>query len=188
VFRPKSFSDCSDFSEGNLMARRQFQRIAKWIGTVLCAIILGAWLISVPTIADARLWIQRLDYRSECSLALGAVLWVSISQPLLDEPILDAGWDMARIDGKNREHYGLVSPRLNLIPSFEVCIPLWLPFIIFGFPTVFFWYRDRRRFPAGYCQKCGYDLTGNVSGICPECGTVTTSRAVEGDTSDRILR
>lgn len=21
------------------------------------------------------------------------------------------------------------------------------------------------------CVKCGYDLTGNVSGICPECGT-----------------
>jgi predicted Zn-ribbon and HTH transcriptional regulator len=20
------------------------------------------------------------------------------------------------------------------------------------------------------CQKCGYDLTGNVSGRCPECG------------------
>jgi hypothetical protein len=23
----------------------------------------------------------------------------------------------------------------------------------------------------GYCGCCGYDLTGNVSGICPECGT-----------------
>ena len=22
----------------------------------------------------------------------------------------------------------------------------------------------------GYCDSCGYDLTGNVSGICPECG------------------
>ena len=23
----------------------------------------------------------------------------------------------------------------------------------------------------GHCLKCGYNLTGNVSGICPECGT-----------------
>ena len=21
-----------------------------------------------------------------------------------------------------------------------------------------------------HCRKCGYDLTGNVSGVCPECG------------------
>ena len=32
---------------------------------------------------------------------------------------------------------------------------------------------DRRRFPAGHCQKCGYDLTGSVSGRCPECGEPT---------------
>jgi hypothetical protein len=25
--------------------------------------------------------------------------------------------------------------------------------------------------PPGCCRECGYDLTGNVSGICPECGT-----------------
>jgi hypothetical protein len=25
--------------------------------------------------------------------------------------------------------------------------------------------------PAGICRHCGYSLTGNVSGVCPECGT-----------------
>lgn len=24
--------------------------------------------------------------------------------------------------------------------------------------------------PPGDCQKCGYNLTGNKSGVCPECG------------------
>jgi len=28
-----------------------------------------------------------------------------------------------------------------------------------------------RRLKTGVCAKCGYDLTGNVSGVCPECGT-----------------
>ncbi|MCP4250685.1 MAG: hypothetical protein GY778_26895 [bacterium] len=28
----------------------------------------------------------------------------------------------------------------------------------------------RRRYPRGHCQRCGYDLTGNESGRCPECG------------------
>jgi hypothetical protein len=27
-----------------------------------------------------------------------------------------------------------------------------------------------RRRTAGLCRECGYDLTGNVSGKCPECG------------------
>ena len=22
-----------------------------------------------------------------------------------------------------------------------------------------------------YCHECGYELTGNVTGVCPECGT-----------------
>jgi hypothetical protein len=29
--------------------------------------------------------------------------------------------------------------------------------------------RDIRRL-SGLCVRCGYNLTGNVSGICPECG------------------
>ena len=32
---------------------------------------------------------------------------------------------------------------------------------------------------APYCDGCGYDLTGNVSGVCPECGL-----AVPGLASD----
>jgi hypothetical protein len=28
-----------------------------------------------------------------------------------------------------------------------------------------------RRHKVGFCSRCGYDLTGNVSGVCPECGT-----------------
>lgn len=26
------------------------------------------------------------------------------------------------------------------------------------------------RFQAGHCPQCRYDLTGNTSGVCPECG------------------
>ena len=29
-----------------------------------------------------------------------------------------------------------------------------------------------RRLSAEVCSQCGYNLTGNVSGICPECGTM----------------
>lgn len=28
----------------------------------------------------------------------------------------------------------------------------------------------------GLCRSCGYDLTGNISGTCPECGTPATTK------------
>jgi hypothetical protein len=31
--------------------------------------------------------------------------------------------------------------------------------------------RRRNRAGRGLCLACGYNLTGNISGICPECGT-----------------
>ena len=49
--------------------------------------------------------------------------------------------------------------------------PLWLPLVMIGIPTAVFFIRNRRRFPRGHCEKCGYNLTGNLSGTCPECGT-----------------
>ena len=53
-----------------------------------------------------------------------------------------------------------------------VYIPFWSVMLVIGVPTVVLLYRDRR-YPPGRCQKCGYSLTGNVSGVCPECGRAT---------------
>jgi hypothetical protein len=42
-----------------------------------------------------------------------------------------------------------------------------IPILIFGLLGR---WSSSRRIPPGHCQKCGYNLTGNVSGVCPECG------------------
>jgi len=37
--------------------------------------------------------------------------------------------------------------------------------------------------PPGHCTACGYDLTGNTSGVCPECG-----KTVPDQSSPETLR
>lgn len=55
-------------------------------------------------------------------------------------------------------------------PSGYCDIPLTSPLCILATGSIWYLWR-RRKYPAHCCQQCGYDLTGNVSGICPECGT-----------------
>jgi len=53
-------------------------------------------------------------------------------------------------------------------------LPAALPFVILAAPWVVRRAVQARRDRCercGRCRSCGYDLTGNVSGVCPECGT-----------------
>ena len=51
----------------------------------------------------------------------------------------------------------------------SVVIPLWSIVAVLG---VLVLARSKRRVLVGHCNCCRYDLTGNVSGTCPECGTL----------------
>lgn len=57
----------------------------------------------------------------------------------------------------------------------RIGIPLWTPAMLIGgvwtLPRVHRAVVRRRRRQRGVCVECCYDLTGNVSGVCPECGT-----------------
>ena len=52
--------------------------------------------------------------------------------------------------------------------------PFWQPvLLLLAYPVAAFaWrvFRGRRRNRMGLCERCGYNLTGNISGVCPECG------------------
>ncbi|RJP41939.1 MAG: hypothetical protein C4547_01180 [Phycisphaerales bacterium] len=49
-----------------------------------------------------------------------------------------------------------------------VTVPLWMPLVILAALAIATRPAVRQR--PGYCRKCGYDLRGNTSGVCPECG------------------
>ena len=51
----------------------------------------------------------------------------------------------------------------------SVELPHWLPVAVFGLAPALSILRRLSRRPPGHC-RCGYDLTGNISGVCPECG------------------
>ncbi len=56
-------------------------------------------------------------------------------------------------------------------------LPLLVPSVLFAaYPALAFArgpFRRWRRRRKGLCLKCAYDLTGNESGRCPECGEAT---------------
>lgn len=54
-----------------------------------------------------------------------------------------------------------------------ISIPLWTLIALFATPPALVLWRARLRrlrIKAGRCPRCGYDLAGNVTGVCPECG------------------
>jgi hypothetical protein len=58
----------------------------------------------------------------------------------------------------------------------EVAMPFWALVLFSGIgPARTAWsaIRSRRRRSPAACLSCGYDLTANLSGTCPECGTST---------------
>jgi hypothetical protein len=62
-------------------------------------------------------------------------------------------------------------------------IPLWMFFLAVLVPTAIMWYRIRSCIVTGYCLDCGYDLRGNVSGRCPECGAAISTQRTRPGTS-----
>ena len=68
-------------------------------------------------------------------------------------------------------------PQLSSKPPVRFAsVPLWIPTLAFSV-VLFFRHRKRQRIPPGHCKACRYNLTGNVSGVCPECGVRINAQA-----------
>ena len=63
---------------------------------------------------------------------------------------------------------------------FDLTIPWWFLIVIFSLvPSVRIGLFLRRAQASRNCKNCSYDLTGNTSGVCPECGTPVGGKAVK---------
>ena len=120
-----------------------------------------------------------------CSAICGATTYLFLSnRPLLPLMGLLAGaggmWLVIVLTEAGNAYWPVRYQRWEP-PYLIVMLPLFgpvmglcmaLPFTIF--PGLLRTPKTQHR--EGFCDQCGYDLTGNVSGICPECGQPTPQK------------
>ena len=114
-----------------------------------------------------------LFLRTSCYSAeyVGPTFWAGITQGAV---VLGVAPPLANVRGWfHIENYGrdmLWWPVMEANAQYPLlAIPFWLPFVVTAIVSVVSWRRLRAGLP-NHCRKCDYDLTGNVSGVCPECG------------------
>ncbi len=177
---------------------RRLLRTLKWVGTVVVAVVLGLWVLSIGwpgsigprwTYATNRggtislhhheLIVLHNQYGVLAEFTEEVAAFIGSLRARCDEPL---PWSSVTTYGLRRPRYWHLEPfpRQNARPDHAgpparyfwtmVVLPYWLLLLLFGVPAAVLWWRDRRRIPAGHCRQCGYNLTGNVSGVCPECG------------------
>ena len=88
---------------------------------------------------------------------------------VIDPSTIQAGLDLPR--GWNPGQYRFRRIPLEPVwPGFAINTVFYAA-VIAGPWTIAVVLRRRSRIRRGRCLVCGYDLTGNTSGVCPECGS-----------------
>lgn len=149
------------------MTRRpsRLRRWLRWVGLVGCALVI-ALAVSAQ--------FGGFGYRGKtwCCATYGAGVVVGWGGPWR-KWFPNEGWSC--YSGRWMAFNRPVLPGIWIVHSVSprhraLTLPYAALFVLFAAPTLFLCFRDRRP-PPECCQRCGYDLTGNVSGKCPECGT-----------------
>ena len=117
----------------------------------LLVLAAGVWGVALSTLPFARRW-----RRPIARICLGAVVVAAVAWCVYPY----RAWDRA----------GLIAPLPIAIAGAAL-----VTFVLLLLPV------DPSAMAAAWrvCQGCGYDLTGNESGICPECGRPTPKLRVD---------
>ncbi len=178
-----------------MTTRHRVRRVLKWLGTVTCALLLVLWIASVQfrssffgpdyefeanggRVSFSRYYgtrrdIQELRYRDAAwfgEFRSETASWSSAREWTWTQWRWRLG--LCRPGVYERTYGGYLYENLSQPVNQTVYVlPCWIPFTLAMVSTALLWLLDRRRAKPGHCGRCGYSLTGNVSGRCPECGT-----------------
>ncbi len=148
------------------MSKRR--RFSRWCVLLATGVIFVSWvassLVVVPTFGLGEFECAAFAGRLACSFDCHA--HPTRIYALYDRHKRTDGFSLSDWD-----YTGIVWPRASWgNVCWHIVIPLWIPFLAcFSLSAYLWWYR-KPRLP-NHCPKCGYNLTGNTSGVCPECGT-----------------
>ena len=132
------------------MPRNRLRTITLWTGTTLSVLIAVAFVVSAW-------WYMAAQANEARVYVVSGAIAVR----------LDAPWSAPLVFGGHSD--GLRSWNFWGIESWWVKIPLYAVFAAVAIPTLLVWRFWPKPVKPGHC-RCGYDLTGNTSGVCPECG------------------
>jgi len=151
--------------------RSRTRRVLKWVGLGVCLVFLIWWPISHRRGVG---WQRAYPDRNWLGARKGKCFRISVGQVVFVAGTTGLGYRTGfysfRVIMPCRLRYRLWPYYCNSRGGWYLSIPLWCFIVVAGLPAACLSWRDHHRFPPGHCQKCGYDLTGNVSGRCPECG------------------
>jgi len=151
------------------MARRsRTRRVLKWAGLTLAvffvlASVASAWYTVIwcdpvrPFVVIEAGYISCDFTRGHPRLQAPVGLTVDRREPYVD--LWAFAFDVGKLERNGYER------------CFIAC-PFWVLAVLAMTPPVLFWLLPNRH-PSGCCRHCGCNLTGNVTGRCPECGEKT---------------
>jgi hypothetical protein len=162
--------------------------IRKAVIMVLTLAAVGTGVLSLSSMVAPLIWESTSASQWSCVCVNKTQL--TITQSLANDPVLlrdladGRKWQLRQyaypefhVIWRKKTYVGSDSYLVKYTDKTCIAVPLLLPFLAFSlYPTIVLakssrrWRQMRRR-KRGLCIACGYDLTGNTSGVCPGCGT-----------------
>lgn len=165
--------------------RLQGRRVARIAFTAVLVLMAVLWLVGM---LDYRVWYCGYrEWRLCRAIPIGTTLDKAIQQIPSPHNAYGHGFpefvqfDDGTVITANAEGK-VVRIRVKWPPA-SPFIPVltWVIMLVLAGATVYAWWPKRSVLP-GHCRVCDYNLTGNVSGRCPECGTELAAEPKEAST------
>ena len=154
------------------------RRILKWTGIGTSVLLLYGWVMFR---FQAVQWWYSSPYQETAIGAWGGnIQFITYNNVVLLPFIPPPGWSTNH-NMNVPPSWGFNWPVVELSKAsrqLRLELPFWLVLLAITLPTAWLWHCDRRRIKPDCCLRCGYDLTSNTSGVCPECGDKACPPAV----------